>query len=64
MADALAPWLLDYVLSISETYGANLSNAQSHTKGKKVQITEVTIDIDRIAYLQELEPSGHVVFDI
>lgn len=42
MADALNPWLLDYVLSIAETYGANISNVRSHEKGKKVQITEVS----------------------
>ena len=41
MADALASWLLDYVLSVSETYGANLSNVKFHAKGRKVQITEV-----------------------
>ncbi|KAF8813587.1 hypothetical protein BYT27DRAFT_7180339, partial [Phlegmacium glaucopus] len=40
MADALAPWFLDYVLSVSETCGANISNLQPHAKGRKVQITE------------------------
>ena len=41
MADALAPWFLNYFISIAETYGANISNVPSHAKGKKVQITEV-----------------------
>ena len=45
MADALSPWFLDYFLSIAETYGANISNVPSHTKGKKVQITEVSSQI-------------------
>ena len=45
MADALAPWFLDYALSIAETYGANISNVPSHAKGKKVQITEVSSPI-------------------
>jgi hypothetical protein len=42
MADTLVPWLLDYVLSIAETYGANIFNVPSHTKGKKVQVTEAS----------------------
>ena len=42
MADTLAPWLLDYVLPIAETYGANIANVPSHPKGKKVQLTEVS----------------------
>jgi hypothetical protein len=42
MADAFAPWFLDYILSIAETYGANISNVPSHAKGKKVQITEAS----------------------
>lgn len=45
MADALTPWLLDYVLSIAETYGASISDVPSHAKGKKVQITEVSSHI-------------------
>ena len=42
MADALAPWFLGYILSIAETYGANISNVPSNTKRKKVQITEAS----------------------
>jgi hypothetical protein len=42
MAEALAPWFLAYILSIAETYGANISNVPSNAKGKKVQIAEAS----------------------
>ena len=44
MAEALAPWFLCYVLSIAETYGANISNmpVPSNSKEKKVQIAEAS----------------------
>ena len=45
-AAALAPWFLCYVLSIAETYGANISNMPSNSKEKKVQIAEASSQIN------------------
>lgn len=41
MSDSLSPWLCEYIISIAETYGAQLANIPAtNTKKKKVQIKE------------------------
>ncbi|KIM45036.1 hypothetical protein M413DRAFT_327654 [Hebeloma cylindrosporum] len=40
MSDSLSPWLCEYIISIAETYGAQLSNTPANNKKKKVQIKE------------------------
>ena len=63
MADALVPWFLNYLISIAETYGANISNVPSHAKGKKVQITEVSLQIRR-SFACLTRSFRHLVFDV
>ncbi|KAF8161026.1 hypothetical protein B0H34DRAFT_699122 [Crassisporium funariophilum] len=40
MAESLTPWISDYLVTVAETCGANLSTAKPHEKKKKVQIIE------------------------
>ncbi|KAJ7218130.1 hypothetical protein GGX14DRAFT_439944 [Mycena pura] len=40
MSESIRPWIRDYLISVAETHGANLSAASLQEKGKKVQIIE------------------------
>lgn len=43
MASSLnSPWIRQYVIGIAETVGSDLTKVETHGKGKKVQLVEVS----------------------
>ncbi|KIY44367.1 hypothetical protein FISHEDRAFT_61907 [Fistulina hepatica ATCC 64428] len=44
MSRSLSPWMLDYLVNIAETYGANIQDTKRFPTNKKAQIIEVCVE--------------------